>query len=212
MSESNASGVENQNEWSSPPRQTAGPATFGHPAEREIGEQAAETIKHEAVKEHFEVLSDNQREFMAKTAQRFEEASRKLTDASENGDEMWQLMSMAGLAGGLQDMQRSLTGLVEGVMRTNLRIAQKMFLVQSSREYIELQQQFVREYLDGLLYGFAMLAHATRRTANDTVCATAGDRTGASNEFAVIQARMARISASHIPYGCLTGSRSPNRE
>lgn len=168
MSESNPSG----NEWSSPPRQTEGAAIGTAPVE-------------EMLKENMEVVSEGQREFMTKAAQSFEGAARNLTGASENGEKIQHLMSVPSVAeGGLQDMQRSLTGLVEGVMRTNLRIAQKVFLVRSPKECIELQQQFVREYLDGLLYGFAMLANVIQRASNDPVPAAATDRTGPPTELA----------------------------
>jgi hypothetical protein len=173
MSESNTSG----NEWSSPPRQTEGAATGTAPVE-------------EMLKENMEGVSEGQRDFMTKAAQSFEDAACNLTDASENGEKIQHLMSVSSFAeGGLQDMQRSLTGLVEGVMRTNLRIAQKVFLVRSPKEYIELQQQFVREYLDGLLYGFAILADVIQRAPNDIVPAAATDRSGPPIELAATWTR-----------------------
>ena len=71
--------------------------------------------------------------------------------------------------GGLQDMQQSVTGLVEGMVRTNLHVAQQLFQLANPGGYIELQQRFAREYLDTLMQGTATLVRATRRTAEETL-------------------------------------------
>ncbi len=49
-------------------------------------------------------------------------------------------------------------------MRTNLTLMEEMFKVKSPQAYIELQQRFVRDYLDGLLEGVTLLVRAARRT------------------------------------------------
>ena len=71
--------------------------------------------------------------------------------------------------GGLQDLQQSVTGLVEGVVRTNLRATQELFQLANPAPYIELQQRFAREYLDALMQGTATLVRATRRAAEETL-------------------------------------------
>jgi len=54
-------------------------------------------------------------------------------------------------------------------VRTNLRATQELFQLANPSAYIELQQRFVREYLDTLMQGTATLVRATRRTADETL-------------------------------------------
>jgi hypothetical protein len=75
------------------------------------------------------------------------------------------MMTFAGMAqGGAQDLQGFLNGLVEGVIRTNLRLAQEIFLVESPRAFVELQQRFVYDYLEAFQQGVSALIRATERT------------------------------------------------
>ena len=60
-----------------------------------------------------------------------------------------------------------MTGLVEGVVQTNLRAAQELFRLADPAPIVELQQRFVREYTDTLLQNSATLARAFRRTADE---------------------------------------------
>jgi hypothetical protein len=71
--------------------------------------------------------------------------------------------------GGLRDLQQGVAGLFEGVLRTNLRVAQEVFRMGDPAAVIELQQRFVREYMDALLQGGATAARAVRRTADETL-------------------------------------------
>jgi hypothetical protein len=61
------------------------------------------------------------------------------------------------------------TGLVEGVVRTNLRVAQELFHLANPAPFVELQQRFAREYTDTLLRNSATLVRAVRRTADETL-------------------------------------------
>ena len=71
--------------------------------------------------------------------------------------------------GGPRDLQQGVAGLFEGVARTNLRVAQEMFRMSNPAAVVELQQRFLREYMDALLQGSATLARAVRRTADETL-------------------------------------------
>ena len=62
-----------------------------------------------------------------------------------------------------------MTGLVEGVVQTNLRAAQELFRLADPAPIVELQQRFVREYTDTLLQNSATLARAFRRTAEESL-------------------------------------------
>ncbi len=62
-----------------------------------------------------------------------------------------------------------MTGLVEGVVQTNLRVAQELFRLANPASIVELQQRFAREYTDALLRNSATLVRAVRRTADETL-------------------------------------------
>ena len=67
--------------------------------------------------------------------------------------------------GGLLDLQACMTGLLQGVIHTNLRLAQEIFLAQSPRAFAELQQRFLHEYFDAFEQGAAALMHVTTQSA-----------------------------------------------
>jgi hypothetical protein len=114
---------------------------------------ASETMTHTA---------EEQREVMNKAAEQFGNAGRGFAQGS--AEKLHTLMTFAGMAqGGAQDLQGCLHGLVEGVMRTNLRLAQEIFLVESPRAFVELQQRFVRDYFDAFQQGVSALIRATER-------------------------------------------------
>src|SRR3569623_1995914 len=71
--------------------------------------------------------------------------------------------------GGLRDMQQGVAGLVEGVVQTNLRATQELLRLTDPGAVIELQQRFMRDYLDALIQGTATLVQAIRRTADETL-------------------------------------------
>ena len=71
--------------------------------------------------------------------------------------------------GGLRDLQQGVTGLVEGVVQTNLRAAQELFRLANPAPFVELQQRFAREYTDTVLRNSATLVRAMRRTADETL-------------------------------------------
>ena len=79
-------------------------------------------------------------------------------------------MSLPNAAeGGLRDLQQGVTGLVEGVVQTNLRAAQELFRLANPAPVVELQQRFAREYTDTLLQNSATLVRAVRRTADEAL-------------------------------------------
>jgi hypothetical protein len=130
------------------------------------GEAASETMRRNA-----QAFAESQREFLQKSVQQFEAVSRKVANAAQgNTENLRTLMTLPNTAqGGLRDLQQSMASLVEGVMRTNVRAAQELFRLTNPSALVELQQRFVREYLDALLQGTANLVRASRRTADETL-------------------------------------------
>lgn len=124
-----------------------------------------------AVRRSTEALAEGQREFAHEAAEQFEEVSRKVTQAAHStSEDMRAFMALPSAAnGGLHDLQQSMTGLIEGVVRTNLRAAQELFRLANPAAFVELQQRFAREYMDALMQGTATLVRATRRTADETL-------------------------------------------
>jgi hypothetical protein len=138
----------------------------GAAAMQRTGDAMGETVRRNA-----EAFAESQREFLQKTAQQFEAASRKLADTTPGTVESLRaLMALPNTAqGGLQELQQSMAGLVQGVVQTNLRAAQELFQLTNPAAILEVQQRFVREYLEALLQGTANLVRASRRTAEETL-------------------------------------------
>lgn len=135
-------------------------------ATQRTGDAASETLRRSAG-----AFAETQREFLQKTAEQFEEVSHKMAQAARGtSEDMRTFMSLPKAAhGGLQDLHQSVTGLVEGVVRTNLRATQELFQLANPGAFVELQQRFMRDYLDALMQGTATFVRATRRTADETL-------------------------------------------
>jgi hypothetical protein len=124
---------------------------------KEVGTKMAKSVE-EAVTRG----ADQRREFMLSSAQRFGDANDFF--AGGNIDDMHALLSFSSTSlGGLQDLQHCLSRLVEGVIRTNLRLVQEMFLVESPRAFAELHERFLREYFGAFQHGAAALIRAARQ-------------------------------------------------
>ena len=138
----------------------------GAEAMRRASEAASETARRGT-----QAVVDSQRQIAQDAAQRFEEVSRKVAEAARGTTEnVRQLMALPNAAeGGLRDLQQGVTGLVEGVAQTNLRVAQGLFRLANPAPFVELQQRFAREYTDTLLQNSATLVRAMRRTADETL-------------------------------------------
>ena len=138
----------------------------GADAVRRAGEVASETTRRGA-----QAVVESQRQIAQDAAQRFEEVSRKIAEATQGTTEnVRRLMALPNAAeGGLRDLQQGVTGLFEGVVQTNLRVAQELFRLSNPAPFVELQQRFVREYTDTLVRNGATLVRAVRRTADETL-------------------------------------------
>ncbi len=126
---------------------------------------------NETVRRNTQAVAEAQRQIVQDAAQRLEEVSRKLAEAAQGTTEnVRRLMVLPNAAeGGLRDLQQGVAGLVEGVVQTNLRVAQELFRLANPAPIVELQQRFAREYTDTLLRNSATLVRAVRRTADETL-------------------------------------------
>lgn len=65
----------------------------------------------------------------------------------------------------LENAQQSMAALIENVVQTNLRAAQEMLDVTTPSGLVELQQRFVRDYMEALINGTFTLVQAIQETA-----------------------------------------------
>ena len=138
----------------------------GADAVRRGAEVANETFRRGA-----QAVAEAQRRIVQDAAQRAEEVSRKVAEAAQGTTEnVRRLMALPNAAeGGLRDLRQGVTGLIEGVVQTNLRVAQELFRLANPAPIFEMQQRFAREYTDALLQNSATLVRAVRRTADETL-------------------------------------------
>jgi hypothetical protein len=138
----------------------------GADAMRHATETAGETLRRST-----QAVAEGQRQIAQEAAGRFQENSRKIADVARGAtEEMKTLFTLPKAAeGGLRDMQQGVAGLVESVVQTNLRATQELLRLADPAAMIELQQRFMRDYLDALMQGTATLVHAIRRTAEETL-------------------------------------------
>jgi hypothetical protein len=144
---------------------------------RRGSEAGAETLRRagnvagDMTRRGAQAVVESQRQIVQDAAERFEEVSRKIAQATQGTTEnVRRLMALPNAAeGGLRDLQQGMTGLFEGVVQTNLRVAQELFRLANPAPIVELQQRFVREYTDTLVQNSATLVRAMRRTADETL-------------------------------------------
>ena len=152
-------------------------AEVGADVERRGVEAGADTARrfadaaNDTARRSAQAVAETQRQIVQDAAQKFEEVSRKVAEAAQGTTEnVRKLMALPSAAeGGLRDLQQSMAGLVEGVVQTNLRVAQEMFRMSNPAAVVELQQRFAREYTDTLMQNSATLVRAMRRTADETL-------------------------------------------
>lgn len=134
-----------------------------------VGHAAGETVRQSA-----DALAGSQRQFSQRAADQFDDVSRKMAQTAQGtASEMRMFAEIpSGAQGGMQDLQKGMAGLVEGVIRTNVRAAQELMQLANPGGYVELQQRFMREYIDTLMQGTATLLAAARRTTDEALRTT----------------------------------------
>src|SRR5438477_5299224 len=144
---------------------------------RRVGEAGADAVNRsgrvggESLRQGTQHFADSQQHIIQNAAEQFEQLSRKVAEAVQGSSEdVRSLMVLPSAArGGLQDLQQGVTGLIEGIVQTNLRATQELLRLANPGAYVELQQRFVRQYLDTLIENSVTLVRAVRRTADETL-------------------------------------------
>jgi hypothetical protein len=131
-----------------------------------IAQASAETVRRGT-----QELAESQRQIVQNAAQQLEAVSRKVAEAIQGTQEdVRSLMTLPSAArGGLQDWQQGVTSLIQGVARTNLQATQELLRLANPGALVELQQRFVRQYLDTVIENSVTLVRAVRRTADETL-------------------------------------------
>jgi len=150
---------------------------FAAEATRRVGEAGSDAVERsgrlgsESIRRGTQELAESQQQIVKNAAEQFEELSGKVAQALQGvNEDVRSLMVLPGAArGGLQDLQQSVNGLIEGVVRTNLRAAQEIFRLTNPAAFVELHHRFVREYLDAVIESSVTLVRAVRRTADETL-------------------------------------------
>ena len=138
----------------------------GVEATRRAGETANETVRRST-----QAVVEGQRQIAQEAAQTFQQVSQKMAQVAQGtSEEVRRLVTLPHAAeGGLRDLQQGLAGLIEGVVQTNLRATQELLRLANPTAILEMQQRFVRDYMDTVMQGTATLVRAVRRTADETL-------------------------------------------
>jgi len=141
-------------------------AEVGAEATRRTGEPAGEITRR-----GMQAATEGGRGLIEEAAGQVERTRQQLAQAVQDGaEDLRRLMVLPRAAeGGLRDLQQALGGVVEDVVRTNLRAAQELVRLADPAAVVELQRRFAREYLGALLEGQATLLRAVRRTTEETL-------------------------------------------
>jgi hypothetical protein len=160
-------------------RQTAEAAQQGGRAavetSRRIGAEAAQrsadtvqgagSATNDTLDQSTRAVAEGQRLLTQEAAQCFEGESRKMSQAIQGTTETTRtFMTLPSTAGErLNDLQRSMTGLVQGVVATNFRLTHELFRLSDPSALIKLQQRFMCVYLSMLMESSATLVRAARK-------------------------------------------------
>ena len=133
---------------------------------RHLGDAAGETARSGAHR-----MAKAQDEMAQDAAEHFEQTvsgiAQVVQDSSQDWHTFMQLPSVA--SGGLQQISANFSTAVERVVQTNLRATQELFRMAGPTAMAELQQRFIRDYLDALLQGSTAIVRAVRQSAEQTL-------------------------------------------
>lgn len=119
-------------------------------AVRSAGYRAGDAVRKEA-----ETLAEAQRGLMEESAAQFEMVGRQIAESAEQTAETLRgFVLLPAITGrGFPNLQENVSGLVDGVVRTNLRILREMMRFTNPAQLFEAQRQFMYEYTSALLQG-----------------------------------------------------------
>jgi CBS domain-containing protein len=144
---------------------------------RHTGDAGAESMRHfgraagEAMQRGSHAAAEGQRSIAHSAAEQWEDfGNRMALTMQESARDLRALFALPGVSrDGMQDIREGISGLVEGVMRTNMRMVQELFRIASPATTLDLQRRFGAQYLEALLESSATLMRGARRAADDAL-------------------------------------------
>ncbi len=144
---------------------------------RQTGEAAAEGMRHlggaagEAMQRGSRAAAEEQQGLAQSAAAQWDDLGSRIAQAvQESSRDLRALFALPSVSrDGMQDVREGIGGLVEGVMRTNMRMAQELFRMATPAGTFDMQRRFGAEYLETLLQSSAMLMRGARRAADDAL-------------------------------------------
>ncbi len=118
-----------------------------------------------------EALAQGHHQLLEQTAERFETIGRRMAQAVEETAAGVRSFVLAPdtATDRLRDMQESVSGLVNGVVQSNVRAAQELLRMTDPEAVFNLQRRFMRDYMDAMLQGTSTLVRAAQQTAEQTL-------------------------------------------
>jgi hypothetical protein len=143
----------------------------------EAAHQATEAVKTsteavgETTKQGMRQLAEGQRELMETAAGKFEALSRRMASAAaEMAEDLRSFMIVPPApVTDLRHLQEGMSGLVGGVVQSNLKMAQELLRINDPVKLFELQQRFSREYLNALMQGTGAFIRVARQATEQTL-------------------------------------------
>jgi hypothetical protein len=125
----------------------------------------------EAAQRGMRQFADGQRELLEAAAGRVEALSRRMASAAaEMAEDLRSFMLIPpAQVTDLRHLQEGMSGLVGGVVQTNLKMMQELMRVSDPVALFELQQRASREYLGALMQGTGAFIRVARQATEQTL-------------------------------------------
>jgi CBS domain-containing protein len=144
---------------------------------RQAADAGAETMRHlggtagEAMRRAPHAAAAGERSAARSAARHVEETGARVAQAmQESARDMRTLFALRAMSrDGLEQMREGVGILVEGVLRTNMRMVEELFRMASPSNTVELQRRMGAEYLDTMLHSSVKLLRAARHAAEDAL-------------------------------------------
>jgi hypothetical protein len=136
----------------------------------EIALQAAQAGA-ERLRGSTDAVADMQRRIAQETAERLEDVTRAVSETARGtAEDIRILIALPSVAErGLRDLNDSVTGWVEGIVRTNLRATEELFRLTNPVALVEVQNRVVRDYVSLVMESSAAIVRAFRQTVDQTL-------------------------------------------
>lgn len=138
----------------------------GEQTMRHMGEVAGAATRHGA-----RMFAEGQQRLFANATEQMQRAANTMAQAvQESAQDMRALMVMPRMNDDtVEDVRHGMERLVSGVVETNLRSAQELLRLGNPSQFFLVQQHFMRDYLEALVEGSAVLVRSVRRAAEQTL-------------------------------------------